>query len=194
MTIKLTPNDLKIEMDRYRQPLGTLRETPHEWGLGVWTLSKFTTTWRIGWGHELRETAMWVTYPFTWFGAKFVGVVFDSGGDDPEWYMAGWERDYNTVPAERVVAFLNAEIADRRAGIVSKYNGRIGLAEDRRKEMYDYEDEVESRRANSFKPLDLDPLPEGWEKEREETIRRQEAKASGSNRTPDLPADVEKQR
>src|SRR5689334_22562170 len=108
-------------MARYREPLGTLRETPDEWGLGIWTLSKFAPIWRLGWAHELSDAAKWVAYRFSWFGLHYVGLVFDSGGDDPEWYMAGWERDYNAAVADKLVAFLNAEIDDRRAGGVSKY-------------------------------------------------------------------------
>lgn len=128
MTIEPTRAELEVEMARHDRPLThALKESIHEWACGEWSLSKFSTTWRIGWAHKLRAQAKWATFRFAWFGTTLIGLVFDSGGDEPAWYMPGWVREDNAAVAEGWVAFLNREIASRLAGEVSPYDGRIGL-------------------------------------------------------------------
>jgi hypothetical protein len=77
---------------------------------------------------------------------SYIGLVFDSGGDEPAWYMAGWFRDYNSHVAGYLIDFVNREIADRFVGKVSKYNGRIGRGQDRIDEIHAYEDVVERKK------------------------------------------------
>jgi len=184
MTIQLSPQEIDLEMRRYKEELKAgVRESIHEWGIGSWTLSKFGKTWRIGWAHTLHEGAKWIAYRFTWQGDGYVGLVFDSAADKPEWYMAGWYRDYNAAVAQGVVDFLNAEIADRLAGKVSKYDGRVGLAKDLEDAMYAYEDEVEARR-NSYR-FERSPrvkaLFEQVDRELAEKRRNQDAGSAENN-------------
>lgn len=154
MMIQLSAEDIDLEMRRYAtESSDGILETEFEWGLGTWTLSKFDKRWRIGWSRPLSEKAQWIAYPFAWHGDSYVGLIFESGGDQPAWYMAGWYHDYNRDVAERLVSFLNDEIADRLAGKISKYNGRVGRGQDLLDAMYAYEDEVEQRRnARGYTP------------------------------------------
>ena len=67
--------------------------------------------------------------------------------------LAGWVHPMNAETAEQWASFLNAEIADRLAGTVSKYNGRVGRDKDFQDKVYAYEAEVEERRAAHIKPF-----------------------------------------
>ena len=152
MMLPFTNEELDTEMRIHMRPLEDLKETNHEWVLGSLSLSKFTTTWRAGWGHPLLVTSKWHAVPFTWLSTPMVALLFETGSTPP-WYMAGWVHPMNAVAAEKWASFLNVEIADRLAGRASKYNGRIGLREDFLDEIYAYEAEVEDRRAAHIKPF-----------------------------------------
>ena len=165
MTLPFTKEELDTEMRIHMRPLEELKETNHEWVLGSLSLSKFTTTWRAGWGHPLLATSKWHAVPFTWLSTPMIALVFETGSTPP-WYMAGWVHPMNAESAEQWASFLNAEIADRLAGTVSKYNGQIGRDKDFQDEMYAKDDELERRRweNSAVKPFVWPPAGDGSDK------------------------------
>ena len=114
MSVKLTDEELRTELDWHRKPLTQIKENANEWVLGTWSLSKSHRTWRVGYAHPLVAGAKFRTYPFDIDGKRGVGVLFESAGDPPS-YMTGWVESQRADEAARWVEFLNSEIANRLA-------------------------------------------------------------------------------
>jgi len=112
--VKLTDDELRMELDFNRNPLDQIKETSSEWVLGTWSLSKSDRTWRVGYAHPLVAKATFRTFPFDVDGKRGVALFFESG-DEPPWIFAGWVPPNRAKEAESWAAFLNGEIANRLA-------------------------------------------------------------------------------
>jgi hypothetical protein len=143
MSVTLTDDELRMELDFNRNPLEQIKETETEWLLGTWTLSKSHRTWRVGYAHPLVAGASFRTFPFDLDGRRGVAVFFESA-DEPPWIFAGWVPPERAREAEKWVEFLNSEIAnrlaDRPAGENRTYDPHDGST------AQDIEDEIAERK------------------------------------------------
>jgi hypothetical protein len=140
MSVQLTDDELRMELDFHRKPLEQIKDSHGEWHLGGWSLAKGHRTWRHGHGRQLVPGAVVRTLPFDLDAKQGVGLLFESNIVEPKWYFIGWVPTPRAQEAARWVEFLNSEIAnrlaDRPAGENWTYDPHDGKA------AQDYEDEL----------------------------------------------------
>ncbi|MDB4961751.1 MAG: hypothetical protein JWP01_1750 [Myxococcales bacterium] len=148
MTISLTEDELRMELEFNRKPLSQIQETANEWLLGTWTLAKSHRTWRVGYAHPLVAGAAFRTFPFDIDGKRGVAVFFESAGEPP-WIFAGWVEPERATEAAAWADFLNSEIANRLADLPAGKNPTYDPHDGKLSQ--DIEDEIAERKfANSL--------------------------------------------
>jgi hypothetical protein len=139
MTIALTDEELRRELDFNRKPLEQIKETSSEWVLGTWSLAKGHRTWRVGYAHPLVAGATLRTFPFQVDDLRGVGMLFESA-DQPPWIFVGWVPHARASEAERWRTFLNEEIQNRLTNRPAAENWTFDPHDG--KAAQDYEDEL----------------------------------------------------
>jgi len=142
--IKLTDDELRMELDFNRKPLEQINETTTEWVLGQWSLAKTHRTWRVGYAHQLVPGATLRTFPFDIDGKSGIGMLFESAINQPPWIFVGWVPQAREKDIENWRTFLSDEmakrLADQPAGQNWTYEPHDGKA------AQDYEDELARER------------------------------------------------
>ena len=112
MSERLTDQDLRTELGMHSTPLEGIKDTDHEWFLGLLSISKHYPLFRSGYGHPLRPESAFRKQWFDIDGRRGWAVTFHTSGD-PSDYFAGWVPPERELDADEWIFFLNAEIRQR---------------------------------------------------------------------------------